>query len=169
MGDWLLRMLNSPVVVVALFTAVAGAIYWVASVNIDRAAVKESLKRIEAAIAEIQKDIKSIFRSLDRPLVAGSSPLRLTELGEEIADCLEARSWAASVAPTLLESIKDLQPFQIDEFAREHVTSVASQWTRKIAECAYQFGRKTDEIPVILRVALREELLRLAGHPVAPE
>ena len=122
------------------------------------------LKSIKGFMEEIRGDIKKIFAKIGPALVAGESPLRLTELGEKVAECLDAHAWAARVAPDLLPEIEGFQPFQIDDFAVTHVTNHRNEWEQKVAECAYKFGLKRDDVPPVLRISLRDELLRLTGQ-----
>ena len=122
------------------------------------------LRTLKGFMEEIRGDIKKIFAKIGPPLVASESPLRLTELGQEVAECLGAHAWAARVAPELLPQVEGLEPYRIDDFANTHVTNDRSSWDEKIAECAFKFGLKRDDVPPVLRIALRDELLRLTGQ-----
>ena len=152
MEQWLL-----PGVVLALAVLIWRAARWTGKVDADLGTLKDFME-------EIRGDIKKIFAKIGPPLVAGDSPLRLTELGEKVAECLDARAWAARVAPDLLPEIEGFQPYQIDDFADTHVTDHNSEWEQKIAECAFKFGLKREDVPAVLRIALRDELLRHTGQ-----
>ncbi len=159
MREWLANFFSHPVVLLAIAGGIVRAVYWVASVNSDRSGIQDFMK-------EIRGDIKKIFERLPPPLAAGKSPLGLTDLGEEIANCLNAREWAKEVAPKLQEAVDGMKPFQIDEFSVTHVEKSLDEWATKIAECAYKFGRKREELPVVLRIILRDELLRLTNQSI---
>ena len=75
-----------------------------------------------------------------------------------MAQFLGARDWASRVAPTLLDQVGDL-PFEVDEFAADYVADHKADWERKIASCAFRFGVERRDVPVVLRVALRDALL----------
>ncbi len=56
-------------------------------VDADRATFKEFM-------AKIREDIKKILRRLPPRTVEGASPLRLTELGEQVSKEIGASEWA---------------------------------------------------------------------------
>ena len=115
---------------------------------------------------EIRKDIKEIFLRLPPVPVAGSSPIKLTDFGEQIAAKIKASEWAQGLAPTIVHEVAGKRPFEIDEFSEEFVTNkLGEQWETRVAGCAYEFGIKRDGVHDVLRVVLRDELIRLAGPP----
>lgn len=152
MEQWLL-----PGAVLTLGVLIWKAARWTGKVDADLGALKDFME-------EIRGDIKKIFAKIGPPLVSSESPLRLTELGEKVAECLDAHGWATRVAPDLLPQIEGFEPYQIDDFANTHVTNHRSEWEQKIAECAFKFGLKRDDVPPVLRIALRDELLRLTDQ-----
>lgn len=167
MADWL----NTPAIVLAVL-AVAGALVaigrWMGKVDSDRSGFRRFTREIrEVVMPEIRRDIKRIFERLPAPITEEKSPLQLTDKGEQIADFLKAREWAAEVAPPLAGRISGKEPFEVDQFAERYVAETVSSggWRRRLAACAYEFGRQRSEIPLVLRIALREELLRLTESP----
>lgn len=118
----------------------------------------DSVSAIKDTIREIREDIKKIL----------GSPLRLTELGEEISRRLDARSWATETASVLLPEVRGKQAFQVDEFCETYVqTRLSEEWKTEVARCAYELGRDRESILSVLRVVLREELLSL--FPAEPQ
>ena len=76
---------------------------------------------------------------------------------------------AKNLAPTLLSTIVGTRAFEVDEFADHHVSDDLSEdWRVRVAECAYQHGLQRDQVLAVLRVVLRDELLRI-GNFVGPE
>lgn len=143
--------------------------YWKGTVDEHRKAVDGSLGSIKAILDEIRDDIKKIFRALPAKSVEAGSPLRLTDFGEQIAQHLNAYEWASKHAPTLLHLLSNMQDFEIDAFSDNHVRSEilpSSAWKPKIAACTYHLGTNENEVANVLRVVLREELLR--EHPPGP-
>ena len=126
----------------------------------------EKTASLEGIVREIQRDIRRVFRRLPKEPVEGGSPLRLTDWGKEIAEDLGAERWATDLAPTLLPGLRNLEPFEIDEFAVNYVREkLSDEWTRKVAASAYKFGVEKAGIRSVLRVVLRDALLR--GTPSA--
>ncbi len=147
MVDWL-----SITVTVFLFTAiftilglVFKIVYWMASVDKDRDALKEGAEKDRATLQkfmrEIREDIKQIFMRLPPASVAGSSPLRLTDFGERIAKRLKVHEWAAELAPALLGEVQGKQPFEIDEFCDIYVRrKLDKNLSIRVAKGVYEFG-----------------------------
>ena len=155
MEQWLVP--GGVVAVLALGGLIWKAGRWTGKVDNDLGAIKDFME-------EIRGDIKKIFAKIGPPLVASDSPLRLTELRQQVAECLGAHAWAARVAPGLLPRIKGFKPFQIDGFADTEVAAHQSEWEEKIAECAFKFGLRRADLPPVLGIALRDELLRQTGQ-----
>lgn len=165
MEEWL----GTPLIIVAVLAVVGfiggngtfiwKASRWVAGVDNDRAGLQPFME-------EIRKDIKEIFLRLPPVPVSGNSPLKLTDFGEKIAAKIEAPEWARELAPTVAHEVAGKRPFEIDEFSQEFViTRLGEQWEARVAGCAYDFGIKRDGVRDVLRVVLRDELIRLAGPP----
>lgn len=158
MTEWL----ETPLVVTALLAV--GGVIWAAARWTGK--VDGKLQDLTTAVDEVRADIKKIFRRLPAPVVAGASPLRLTDLGKEIADRLDARQWAGQLAPTLVQEVAGKRPFEIDEFSEEFVNArLDREWADRVAGCAYDFEIQRDRVRTVLRVVLRDELLRLAVLP----
>ena len=165
-GEWLK---SAPAWI--LVSIAAGTILWKTArwtMKVDGAAkswlaVSEELR---VAVKEIQNDIKRIFLSLEPRTVVSGSPMRLTEFGEDIAEKVQAKSWAAELAPSLLSEVEGLPPFKVDEFSDRYVrNSLTDETKARVASCAYEAGIKREGVLDVLRVVLRDELL----SPRAPE
>ncbi len=156
------------VVVLGIGTLLWKGGMWVGRVNTDVSGLQDFMREIrEVVMPEIRRDIKRIFERLPAPIAEENSPLRLTDYGKRMAEFLEAHEWATEVAPSLVSRVRGKEPFEVDEFAEEYVADITSagDMERRVAACAYEFGRQRSEIPVVLRIALREELLRLTESP----
>ena len=74
--------------IAVLLLAVGGIIFkfgkWTGEVNSDR-------DRFNKFIKEVRDDIKTILSRIPPSVVVGSSPLRLTELGEKISKEIHAK------------------------------------------------------------------------------
>lgn len=155
-------------VVLAVLTTAVGGTWkwskWVHKVNDETGRWPALVGEIRKDIGEIRADIKKIFLGLPPQPVASGSPLRLTEFGEELAKSLNAKLWAAELAPTLLSGIEGFKPFQVDEFSAKYVQEDLSKgMEERVSACAYEAGIKREGVLDVLRVVLRDELLSRRG------
>lgn len=132
---------------------------WYASVNADRADFKEFMK-------EVRQDIKEILNRMPPIPVAGDSPLRLTEFGEKMSEWMKATEWAKREAAKV-RLMGDEEPFNIDSIAERYVReSIDGETDILMAKCAYEFGTDKEGVRSVLRVMLRDELLKRTGQGV---
>ena len=116
-------------------------------------------------MAEVRKDIKQIFLRLPSIPISGGSPFQLTDFGEKIAKQLEAGRWASELAGSVLDEVREMEPFEIDEFCDEYGrTRLSADWQVRVARCAYEFGIDKQGVRSVLRVVLRNELLARLGR-----
>ena len=142
---------------------------WTQKVDHGEANFRAFVEEIKDDIRKIQEQITDIFKRLPDPFATGSSPLQLTDTGKEVAQKLEAHRWAKELAPTLVNKVEDKQPFEIDDFSDTCVKDrLGERWEQRVAETAYELGRKSADVLVVLRVVLRNELLRLTGQTGPP-
>ena len=117
MNEWFANPLFW-VAFVSLLSVAAGAIFafgqWKGKVDSDRASFKEFM-------TEVRNDIKEILRRLPSHTLAGSSPLRLTDLGKSISERLDAPALAQDLAPLLQERIKGKTPYEIQEMCFDYI------------------------------------------------
>ena len=169
MPEWI----TDPRTIVAVLTAIGGIGYWIGQVNSDRKGFRTFMAEIREDMAEIRSKFDKIMLRLPPRPVMGSSPLRLTDLGDEIADELNAYEWASTLASSLREDVHDMQPFEIDEFCHDYVekslsrhssgharTARSEEMGRKVAICAFERGLDRASVRSVLRVVLRDELLK---------
>ena len=104
--------------IAVLLLAVGGIIFkfgkWTGEVNSDR-------DRFNKFIKEVRDDIKTILSRIPPSVVVGSSPLRLTELGGKISKEIHAKEWAKEIANDLIESVKNKQPYEIQETCIQYI------------------------------------------------
>ena len=82
MPEWI----TDPRAIAAVVTAIGGIGYWIGQVNSDRKNFKTFMAEVRDDMAEIRKKFDTILLRLPPRPVTGGSPLRLTDLGDEIAD-----------------------------------------------------------------------------------
>ena len=136
---------------------------WTERVDAGTKATGKLEDKLEQFAGEIRSRIDQIFLRLPPPQpVASSSPAKLTDFGRKIAAKFGAQEWATELAPTVVEEVKGKRGFEIDEFSDNYVTSKLDESINdRVAACAYDFGIKRDGVLVVLRVVLRNELIRL--------
>ena len=127
--------------------------------------------KVDATLDEFKRFAKDIRDRIDTillrlpptPGVAGKSPLQLTDLGERMADFINAKTWANQAATIALHEIVGMQPFEVDLFSRRYVRErlVGNEWASLINSCAYEHGTTTEAVLDVLQVVLRDEFLRL--------
>lgn len=147
--------LNTPVIMLVIIS-VAGALLaigqWIGHVNSDRNSFSDFMK-------EIRDDIKQILRRLPNSPVNSQSPLQLNDLGEQIAEDLEARDWAISLADGLIDRIGAMEDYEIDAYCRKYVQDLGDDWRKKVMSSAYRFGLPKDDVEIVLAVVLRNVVL----------
>ena len=158
------ELLSNPatyIVVLAVGAALVKGLFWLRDVH----HVKNGWHTFTK---EIREDIKKILLIIRTPVASGS-PLQLTDFGEQISSKLEARNWAEILAPTLREEVEGKQPFEIDEFSNSYVEKKLDKDMRaRVAGCAYEFGIEHAGVHSVLRVVLRDQLLRITSGPGQP-
>ena len=129
---------------------------WYGEVNSDR-------NKFSNFIEEIRKDIKEILSRLPPSPTTSSSPIQLTELGKQISENIDAKSWAEKFAQELFEKTQNMTPFQIQTLSFDHVKSFEPDETLlyKMQESAYESGIDFEGVKNVLGVELRDRLLRL--------
>ena len=148
--------------------AVAAGYRWSGGVDRNLKTLNDFVREMrEQFMPEVRDNLNRIFEALPSSLFAPGSPIRLTDLGHKVAACLEAQEWASRVATELKSEAEGHEPYQIDDLARRHVAQhvdITGEWADRINKCAFKFGAKRDELTVVLRIVLRDELLRVTGQ-----
>ena len=99
---------------------------------------------------------------------AGNSPRRLTEFGKRIEAGLDPAEWIAATAEELRPETAGLEPFEIDALCQEYVgKNLDSEWQRRVARAAYEFGSDDLAVQDVLRILLRDALLTSPETPSA--
>lgn len=142
---------------VTVGVALVGIGMWVGAVNSDRDSFKAFMARIETKVDDILSRLPPVT-------VTGSSPLRLTDLGQTICEQIDGRELAQSLAPNLLKELKDKEPYEIQEECRRYMLedfAPTEEQDRLFKACAFENGIKIEQIWNVVAVELRDELLRL--------
>ena len=138
-------------------------IRWTTKVDAAVDGFSDFVKEIRDDMKEIRSNITEVMLRLPPKPVAGSSPLRLTDFGERMADFMDAKTWTAQLAKDLLTDTAGMEDFEVDAYSRGHVQQLHEKdpgLQKRVAACAYQFGTKTEGVLDVLQVVLRDALLR---------
>ena len=105
------------------------------------------------------------------PPASLTMPLILNDLGQRIAHWLEAEEWAAGKAAGSARRARSLPDWRIDDLAREVADGpLGTEFERRVAACAYEFGMTPGDVRAVLRVLLRDTLIAGEGRtPPAPK
>ena len=130
-----------------------------------------SLENFSKFIEETKGDLGKIKSDIGRLLseaeetVKGSSPVSLTEKGDEISKQLDAKSWAADRAPHLYNQVFGKMEHEIYAFCKGYVREYkfTAEQDNKIDEVAYQNAVSRGSTLDVLIVELRDHLLDMHG------
>lgn len=158
--DHIGAVITGIIILVAIIIAVTS---WVTKVNVSRSTLADFIK-------EIRDDIKKIFDRLPAPTIASQSPIRLTDLGNEIATEIKVHEWISDYAARLSGSIESKSAYDIQEFcfqqAQEKLladveSGVVTRITGEdIKMSAYNHGLELKGVFDVVGVVLRDEMLK---------
>ena len=180
MWDWLNNWVSNPTIVLAAI-AVAGLFWrigrWTQHVDAGLQTLGNRIDTLRDEIDtfrdEVRQHLVETRRTLDTLLLrvggseaiaAGKSPLRLTDRGKRIAASLNMDEWIASTAEELRARTEGLEPFEIDALCNEYVRkNLDAEWHRGVARAIYEFSTDERAVGDILRILLRDALLKSPG------
>ena len=142
----------------------------VGGVNSNLKSLNTSVGNVKVTLSDFMKEVRGkldqIFERLPSPpAIIEGSPLRLTKLGRNIAEELEADAWAARLADGLKEQVQGMDAYEIQDHCFEYVEKHAysDEERKRVRSVAYENGKPVDEIRRVLAIQLRDKLLALAS------
>ena len=126
-------------------------------------AIAELRADTNKALAEIRADIKKLIAATPH-VIAGTSPLRLTDLGEEVSKCVGAAALAEQMASGLIDEMKGKNAYEVQEFCIDYMRDEYEPTTEQdqsFKECAYEQGIKLKQVLDVCAIELRDKLLHL--------
>ena len=160
MDDWL------RIIVVVAVPTVVGMIWlarwsgkldgWVKEIDGFKADTKDALNRIH-------DDIKKILASQPRNVLAGTSPVRLTDLGKEVSKSVTAAVWAEKEASKLAGDLQGKTAYEVQEYCFGYMKEceLAPDDDRAAKECAFEHGIKLEQVLDVFAIELRDRLLHI--------
>ncbi len=173
--------------VLAAFVGLVFAVgRWVGEVNSDRKSFKEFMAEtrrqlgeiqgqlaevhrqfaeVHRQLAEVHRQIGEIFGRLPSEAIAGTSPLRLTELGKRVSEAIDGRELAVELAQGLLPQAEGKRPHQIARLCSDYVNDTfkpTAEQLDRFEAAAYEEGITRSEVFQVIAVELRDHLLARA-------
>ena len=139
----------------AALGAIFGVGKWVGAVNADRISFKTFMN-------EVRKDIKEILQRLPAKVVTGQSPVRLTDLGKRVSECLDAPSIVRGLASELIDRVAGKPDYEVQEMCFSYIDEEYTpppEVETVVRKCAYEHGIERDQVMRVLGVELRDQLL----------
>lgn len=156
----MLDFLSDPRWVVLLVLGLGSLVFflgrWVRHVN-------SNLRKFREFMDEMREDIKKILSRLPVYLVSQDGPLRLNELGEEMASKLGLAKWARANAKRHSIAVQNLKPFEIQDYCYELLNnrfSPTPDQETAIRESEYENGLKRDQNIEVFVIVLRDHLIQ---------
>ena len=164
MIDWLNTTPGSITLVITLF----GVGIWAGRVMTKQAAFSEFMKEMKGEIKEISTNVARILTRLDRidRDVISESPLRLTNLGEQVADTLEADDWAEKIAEDVYDEVQGKRKYEIQIFSFEYAKdedNFSDGELELIQEIAYDHGMTESRVRRVLGIKIKDKLISMLG------
>ena len=173
MDDWLtpaviITVVGLVIAVIGLATALFVHVFkigrWTGKIETEISSLQEDMSWVKSKIDAIQQDIKGLLSRMPPATVTRTSPLRLTELGEEISAEVGAKEWAEQAAEAFRESAEGMEPFEIQILSFEFVKKEfkpESYFLRILQAGAYSSEIDLDKVYDVLAVELRDRLLQI--------
>ncbi len=149
-------------------TALTGLDERVESTNAAVSGLGERVGTLERVIGKMQKDLKRALLVVfpGYPTFESDSPLRLTDLGRDVAAELDADAWVQGVITDFRERTRGEAPYAIEEVCFEFLVygdefQPSPDFEAKIRASAYEHGLTKEQVRGVLALVLRDELIRL--------
>ena len=164
---------------------------WKAGLDKDQGNLTGGLGKLEKTVTdfmeEIRKDVKRIFERLPSPTIASQSPIRLTDLGNKIAEEIKVNEWVSEYAEKLSDRVEAKNAYDIQEFCFQYaqnelledlgktvtdsaeLKSVPFPTIEDIKLSAYDHGLELKQVLEVVGVVLRDEMLKRIGIEIPPD
>ena len=155
---------DHPGVLLAIATALVTATAWMTGIYKNGKHTQRDLDEYKGTVsgfmAEIRDDIKKILHRLPAYPIGTTSPLSLTDYGEEIAAAVNALPWAREHVELVKGRAAGKPAYEIEEisfaYAREE-----HELSPSMREVMYEHGYSGEHVRSVLGLVLRDELIRL--------
>lgn len=123
---------------------------------------RQELGTFRQELGTIRRNITSLFERLPSPTTKSASPISLTDLGESVAEEIDAHHWAGGAPPELEERVSGKSVYEIQEFCMNYCLEFEPEveYLTTLQDCALDRGIDMVSVRRVLGVVLRDELLR---------
>ena len=156
--DW-----SNPVTYIAIMgglSILVGIGTWIGRMEYFRGSVEDALK-------DIRTDIGKIFDLfLDSGVASSKNPINLNDLGKTVSDELDAPQWAEQKAATLVETLRDKPPYEIQEYCFQFAANGDNYDPAMIPKMqmnAYNHGLIEEHVRKVFGIVLRDAVLAKLG------
>lgn len=158
MEDWLRLIV---VVVLSALGVLIWVTRWFTKHDSWAKGMDEFKSDTKTTLAEIRDDIKKILVALPKNVLAGTSPVQLTDLGKTVSKSVGAAAWAEKEASKLVGDVKGKTAYDVQDYCFKHMKEceLAPDDDRVAKECAFQHGIKLEQVLDVFAVELRDRLL----------
>ncbi len=183
-GDLLKEIISNwhisiPIIIIvgtALWKAIWKASLWFHGVNVHMDTSNGFMVKTDEKLVYLTRRIDALYDFLinrsGRAVDISSSPLSLSDYGEQISQAVDAPSLAESYAKRLQAQSADMNPYQIQElcfdFSRDNLLHDLKEHDNanydKLTRCAFKEGIEVEKILRVIGILMRDILLNQAGH-----
>ena len=161
-------------VVVAMIAASIKFVRWTSRVDTRLDGVDKRLdgvdKRLDTLTDTVQKgfanvraEIASICGQTPASTLARGSPIRLSDLGKQVSERINAKALAQTLVPALRDQADDKSSaYDVQELCFAYVKEewpIPAETDIEIRSCAFENGLKRDQVLDVVAVELRDLLL----------
>ena len=130
----------------------------------ERGRTSESVNDLKTTLGRIEGHLLSLVRHFlpARAVAQDNSPAQLNELGKTVSNQLEAAAWARQVAGKLQSEFQGMEPFELDESAKEYVQNdrnFPEEFQRAMRRAAYELNIEMPQVRAVLAIELRDALI----------
>ena len=168
-------MYESNPVWILVFLAVATGVYkigkWVDRKDSDGETFNKFMDEVRDTLAEIDKNIKSIFLRLNPDVVKRGSPIQLTELGVRVSQSISATLIAEDIISGLDVDFVNMTDYELQEFATNYAQTKFNPEPKLavlLSDCAFQEGIPIESVYAVIGIELRDKLIELKKVSATP-
>lgn len=124
--------------------------------------IQKTLSSIDVTLGNIDGDLKALMRGASSLTVERGSTLRLTELGRNVSQSVDARALAEQLVVDLLDDVFDLEPYDVQTFCFDYINEkfeLSAEDRDRFKACAFDNGIDLHQVLDVLAIELRDILL----------
>lgn len=169
---------NIILVIAALLALVLTAIWkargWTKDVDWKITGLIEGQTNLKDMLSEVKSAVADLRNNLDsKPAIKSTSPLSLTEYGEELSKGIDADSLASLYVDKLEPKVTGKNAYEIQQYCFKYAETLLLEDLQKlnkekydaITNFAFDAGISTDKLMRVVGIMLRDKLLDMTAPP----